>query len=240
MKDTEIIEIIQDFHKEFAYEDKMSGTSKYTFLSLYIKRQEITVQQAFIDFSIREIKDNKYGFYYDAIEILSRLSNKQVISQLFEIFVECYKNNKDCKNIFRLLIRLEDTVPEHIATYTEYVHQKLVQHAVFNYGYIIDYIAINTNDALLILSDVYIDVLTKKQVSSWNNMYIFYLVYFFMNREPEPLLRLIGMVYSKNNEIGVLLRKFLIEHTKFSPCKNREEWNQKKKLQEKLEIFNFL
>jgi hypothetical protein len=234
MKDTEIIEIIRDFYKEFAYEDKMSGTSKYIFLSLYIKRQEVAFQQAFIDFFIREIKDDRYGLLHDALAILGRLNNKQVIPQLFEIFVECYRNDKDCKNIFLLLMKLGDTKPEHIAVYTDYVHQKLAQNAAFNYSYIIDYIAINTNDALSILSDFYIDILTKEQELSWNNMYIFYLAYFFMKNELMPLFQLIDMVYNKNHDIGVLLRKLLLQYAIHSPCKNKEEWLQKKKLEEKL------
>jgi hypothetical protein len=234
MKDTEIIEVIQDFHKEFAYEDSGCGTSKYTFLSLYIKRQEIIVQQAFTDFFVQEIRDNKYGFFHDALAVLSRLNNKQVIPQLFEIFVECYKNDKDCKNLFLLLVRLGDTAPEHIAIYTDYVHQKLV-YAVFNYDYIIDYIAINPNDALSILPDIYIDILTKGKVTSWNNMYIYSLAHFFMQNEVSPLLQLIDVICNKNHDIGILLRKLLLQYVTLSPCSNKEEWLQKKKLQEKLE-----
>jgi hypothetical protein len=235
IENAEIIEIIRDFHKEFAYEDKMSGTSKYTFLSLYIKRQKKTIQQAFIDFFMREIKDNKYGFFHDALAIFRCLNNKQVILKLFDIFIECYKNDKYCKDIFLLLIRLGDTDPDHIVIFTDYVHKKLVQNIALNYMYIIDYMIINANDALLILSDFYINFLTKEQVSSWNNIYIFTLAHFFMRKDLSPLLQLIDMTYEKNKSIGVLLKKLLLEYAIFSPCKNKEEWLQKKKLQEKLE-----
>jgi hypothetical protein len=42
------------------------------------------------------------------------------------------------------------------------------------------------------------------------------------------------MVHNKNHDMGILLRKLLIQYTSLSPCSNKAEWIQKKKLQEKL------
>jgi len=224
MNDSEIIEIIQDFHKEFAYEDKVSGTSKYTFLSLYIKRQPSDVQQAFIDFCLREIENNNHGLIYDTIAILRCLNDKQIIPKLFEIFVEHYKNNKDCKNIFLLLMRLEDTDHAHVVIYKNYVHQQLAKNVAYNFAYIIDYIAINTNDALCILSDFYIDVLKNKSIT-WNQMYVFTLAVFFMKRERKPLVQLLKMIYSKSQPTGIYLQKLFMEFAKYHSVENKEEWN---------------
>lgn len=238
MKDSEIIEIIQEFHRDFADEDKISGTSKYTFLCLYIKRQEFRIQQEFMSFFIREIRNNKYGLLYDALAGLRQMNDKEVIPQLFEIFVEYYKSDKDCKDIFLLLMRLGDTVTEHIDTYANYVHKKLVPHSAYYSAYIIDYINVNPKDAVLILSDLYMNLLAKEQVLSWNNMYIFTLVHYFINKDLLPLFQLINLIYDKNQTIGELMKSLLLQYVTFSPCYSKEEYEQKQNMKQQLQSHN--
>jgi len=234
MTDKKILEIFDEFKRDYTI-PKDSGSSKViTFFCLYIKRQDNKIQQQFKDFFIRELATNTYNNQSWAIDVLMRLNDPKLIPAIYDIF---YKYSQETINnvnvytigkIFLLLMTLKDCDNNHVILYYNFVEQEVkkqifLHQDAFFLNLLVEYLAVNPQHSLEILSDYYARFISASSTRNESNIFIPCL--FFSQNSCVHMKDFLTMTYQKNPQSGIYLKKLFVDFAKYHPAENKEEWN---------------
>ena len=248
MTDKKILEIFEEFKGNYSSEKGCEISRIVTFFCLYIKRQENRTQQWFKDFFIRELATNAHQNQNWAVDILIKLNDNKLISDIYRVFHKysqknrCYENTLIKGRIFLLLIKLKDNDVNHASLYYDFVEQELKEQLflyqnAFFLNLLVEYLAINFRHSLEILSDYYARLTFAK--TSINESNIFIPCLFFSQNSCLHMEDLLTMTYRKNQQSGLQLKKLFTDFAKHSPVKNKEEWNNMQNMILQLNSFFF-
>jgi len=229
MTDIEIFEVFEEFKRDYSYEKMGSPGRVVTFFCLYINRQDKQTQDQYKDFFVRELETNAHNNQDWAVDVLMKLNDRNLIDNIYHIFCKSIIENKFGKErIFLLLITLKDCDTKHVSLYYDFVEKEVKNHLflhqdAFSLNILTKYLAINHQHALDILSDYYAKFISVTTKSNESN--IFTPCLFFSKNSCNYMKDLLVMVYLKNQQSGIYLKKLFADFAKHSSVENKEEWN---------------
>ena len=241
MKMTTIFTILKEFENDFA-SNKMSSKERETaFLILYINKQSKDIQQDFKDFCLEELKTNEHEMQYWIPQILIKLNDTELISKIHAIFCQFYRsNNPFAKNVFLVLMKLRDAEHTHLQDYYFFVENVLQINETFSFTSVIEYIAINQEHALNVLSNYYVELFSSQAKHfTYLSSYIFVPYLFFTETSFEYMQQLIKQTYKKEKHAGMQLKKLFKDYATLTPNENRIEAKNKQHMLECLNMISF-
>jgi len=234
MSDNEILEIFDEFKRDYSYEKDSSVSRIITFFCLYINRQDDKTQHLFKDFFIRELATNKYNNQSWAVDVLIQLNDSKIIPSIFNILSTFIQQTRNSTNtyingkILLLLIKLKDCDENHALLYSDIIEKEIKKLLFFHQdafflNLLVEYLAINTQHSLTVLSDYYatFTLITTKI----NESNIFIPCRFFSKNSCLHMKELLLMTYKKSQQAGLQLKKLFMDYAKYSSVQNREEWD---------------
>jgi hypothetical protein len=248
MNDKQIALEIQEFIDNSSVIKADNSQQIATIIFLYIKRQSKEKRLKYESFFIRELECNKYDFRDLSAKILLKINDIGVIPQIFSIFHKLYLQEyhslcsfNPSTEIFLLLMKLKDKDIIHIESYFSYMESVIkskISHTYY-FSCIVQYISINKEHAIDILSDYYCQILSLcPMVIEWNNSEVFIPVHFFYENAFYGLHELIQTTYRKSKQAGVCLEKLFRDYVINSCCDNKEDWLNKQNLIRHLDIIH--
>ncbi|MDR1846652.1 MAG: hypothetical protein LBR17_00835 [Bacteroidales bacterium] len=132
MTKIEILDLIKNFDNNYTPPKTSGRDNMVTHLVHYISRLS-PVKQTEIKMFLLKLRLNKSNYRYVAVATLTKLNDKTMIPQIYDIFHQMYltenyqiiKGPYSSTSIFLLLMHMKDKEEKHLVIYSKYVDEVL-------------------------------------------------------------------------------------------------------------------
>ncbi len=211
MNDTVIIQVIQDFARDFKG-CKDGGLSFIDALSKKIMNTVDEDQMEVFRFFLSEIETDKNGYCQIALHVLEKLKRKDQCVALENLYEQVYaqKSYEWRLQVLRALLHMEYEPQNDI--YVPFIKQCLHAHKENDYySLVVLLCCINPGVGVNLLCDFYLTHMHDDYFSGKYNGSICYLMA-WLGKYPSVLISLLEQIYSKNAKAGIHLISLMTDY----------------------------
>lgn len=211
MTSIEIIQIINSIEKECkAYQD--GGRTFVAHLSRKLLNIAGEDKEDFLNFLLNEIKTDENGYCSTAIITITDMGLVEYAPQIVQIYDELssLKDETWKHSVVESLMRLRYSPPQFL--YADYVTSYLQKYKYKSFCFLVLYCNVNIDKALSLIADIYSTYLLDKEVASFLEGKIYFLVNAFIQNSTDYLPKLVEQVYAKNEKAGLYLKNIVIDY----------------------------
>ncbi len=210
MKDKEILNIINEFERDFKlYKD--SGRAMIKQLAVNLNRVEGKEKKDFIDFCIREIASNKNGLWSLCLQVIVKANQFKVAPELERVYHMFYETkDTDWKeDIVMAMLKLNYKKPDEL--YNSFIKYHLKNKTGRAFFLMVEYCRVNFSKCSELLSNYFVNNMLSEDSFEYNNQHhIGYLIYGLINIPNGCLSEIIKQTSKKNKVAGNYLKQAIL------------------------------